>query len=175
MGGSAPDNVLEPDSAHREGHQCKAGNDLSDFAMSAERVKVYIAYLDDLGRIGSRHETQRAYYVSLITALSAFLAVAGEDGLLLEVKDAVMVIVGSVGTLVCVAWGLQMGTFRAVYRAKLKTLRDLEALLDPEFHPFTLERSHSTRGSVGLSSADLAVSFGGGALFVMLVAIKLAT
>jgi hypothetical protein len=43
-------------------------------------LELFKTYLDDLGRIGSRHENVRTFYVSVISALFVFLAMAGKDG-----------------------------------------------------------------------------------------------
>jgi hypothetical protein len=49
---------------------------------NAAHVEMYKAYLEDLGRIGGRHENARKFYVSVISALFVFLSMAGTGGLL---------------------------------------------------------------------------------------------
>jgi len=94
---------------------------------NAAHVEMYKAYLEDLGRIGGRHENARKFYISVISALFVFLSMAGTGGLFANVQGWVFGVVGIVGILICLAWFDHMTSFGKLYFAKLETLRSLEA------------------------------------------------
>jgi hypothetical protein len=87
---------------------------------------LFQAYLEDMGRIGARHETLRQFYVSLVSALFVFLAMAGKDGLFQEVRGAVLIMATAVGIFICVSWLLHMGSLASLFRAKRATLSEIE-------------------------------------------------
>lgn len=109
---------------------------MADKTEAEIRLGVYQAYLEDLGRLGGRHETLRQFYLSVISALAAFLALAGKDGIFQGVRE-VATVVGLVGVLICLAWCLDMGRFADLFRAKAGTLRQMESGLPSA--PFVLE------------------------------------
>ena len=91
-----------------------------------EHLEQYKAYLQDVGNIGSRHETSRHFYLSVVSALFVFLAMAGPNGVFEAVKGKVLVLVGGFGLAMCVVWILHMQSFGAIYRAKFGVLRAIE-------------------------------------------------
>lgn len=93
---------------------------------------IYKAYLEDLGRIGGRHEELRKFYLSVISALFVYVSLAGKDGLLVNQKQGVLVIVGLVGVAVCVLWALHMQSFKVLFAAKIQTLHKFEEKLGVE-------------------------------------------
>lgn len=105
------------------------------------QIQLYNAYLEDLGRIGGRHENSRKFYISVMSALFVFLSMAGKDGVFVNVQGAVLVIVAIVGILVCVAWFEHMRSYGILYLAKLGTLRTLEEDMEKDrpLMPFTVE------------------------------------
>jgi hypothetical protein len=110
---------------------------MSEAADQSSRIAIYAAYVEDLGRIGSRHESARKYYVSVISALFVFLSMAGADGPFANVRGSVMIVVAFVGMIVCLAWFEHMRSFGMIYAAKFHTLRQLEGSGDEG--PFTVE------------------------------------
>jgi hypothetical protein len=102
------------------------------------RIELYTAYLEDLGRIGGRHENARKFYISVISALFVFLSMAGKDGPFVNVQGKVLLVVAVVGIFVCVAWFDHMGSFGKLYFAKLETLRVMETEVG-SLKPFTIE------------------------------------
>ena len=132
------------------------------------RRALYKDYLEDLGRIGARHETARAFYQSLLTAVWAFVALAGEGGIFLSIKGGVLLLAGIVGLMTCAAWFRQMRSFNVLFRAKKATLRDLEA--DLLLSPFSAEEKKLTQAKSGHyvsgSMIDALVAVGFALLFV---------
>lgn len=112
---------------------------------SSERTQVsiqmYKAYLDDLGRIGGRHENVRKYYMSVMSALFVFLSMAGKDGIFVNVHGPVLNVVAVVGVLICLAWFEHMRSFGFLFGTKLKTVRKLEEEMELNLplRPFTIE------------------------------------
>jgi hypothetical protein len=137
---------------------------MADKSEQEIRLEVYRAYLEDLGRLGGRHETLRQFYLSVISALAAFLALAGKDGLFQGVRE-VATVVGLVGALICLAWCLHMGRFADLFSAKAKTLRQMESGLPST--PFALE----DQALAGMSYPRLTrVDQGVGLAFIVLFA-----
>ena len=137
-------------------------------------LSIYKAYLDDLGRIGARHETLRQFYLSVISALFVFLSLAGSTGALLPVHDEVLRLVGGVGLLICLSWFLHMWTFGTIYRAKRHALAEGEAKLP--FTPFTIEKTFlSGQNYFRLTIIDRFVAIVFAILFLVLVSFKTAT
>lgn len=95
-----------------------------------EPLKIYELYLADVGRIGDRHQALRAFYVSLIGALTGLLALAGgEKAVFPGSKLNGGLLVAAAGFAVCIMWFAHMGSFRAIFDAKFKTLRAIEGKL----------------------------------------------
>jgi hypothetical protein len=101
-------------------------------------LELYKAGLEDLGRIGARHETLRTFYLSVVSALFVLLSAAGPTGALLHMLPAVQLLVGGVGVLISVSWFRHMGSFGALFKAKLDALEMAEKLLP--FQPVATER-----------------------------------
>lgn len=99
----------------------------------------YRAYLQDLGNIGVRHENSRKFYLSVVSALFVFVALAGKEGLLVNVRGHVLTLSAIVGMLLCIIWVIHMQSFGAIYRAKFDVLRTIEDEYNL-FHIFDKER-----------------------------------
>ena len=125
---------------------------------------IYGNYVEDLGRIGGRHETARAFYITLLTTLFTFLALAGKDGFLQDLRAGVQALVGLVGIAVCAAWSLHMRAFGDIYRQKFKALRAIEASLP--IKPFSQEDVASLK--VHITAVDQVLAVVVGALFIAL-------
>jgi hypothetical protein len=137
---------------------------------SAEiKVGLYKAYLDDLGRLGGRHETIRAFYLSVISALFTFLGLASPTGVLLDERIASKLSVAVVGILVCVSWLLHMKSFGQLFKAKIGVLEDLEATL--LLQPFTTEnRRLANVNRTRITDVDQKLAAAAGVLFVVIFA-----
>jgi hypothetical protein len=92
----------------------------------ANALSQYKTYIQDVGNIGVRHENSRKFYLSVVSALFVFIALAGKEGLFESVRGYVLILSGIVGILLCIVWVLHMQSFRAIYRAKLDVLRAIE-------------------------------------------------
>jgi len=137
------------------------------------RLTLFQHYLEDLGRLGSRHESVRQFYMTVITALFALLALAGPGGLLESVRGLVLVVVGGVGVSLCYLWHAHMKSFREIFRAKRETLQEIEN--DDKFHvrPFTTEDSKLGKQHTHLTDIDQKIAIAFGVLFVALVVFKI--
>src|SRR5262245_44669144 len=128
---------------------------MTDAELTASSA-IYASYVEDIGRIGSRHETVRAFYITLLTALFTFLASAEVHALL-----------GGIGVAVCFAWALHMRTFREIYKKKFDALREIEKNLP--LKPFTAE---GTPPRVHVTAVDQGLAVVVGVLFVLLWVLK---
>jgi hypothetical protein len=137
-------------------------------------VDLYKAYLEDLGRIGSRHENLRTFYVSIMSVLFGFLAMAGQQGALANVRGPILSLVGLVGIVICIAWFSHMRSFENVFEAKLETLRQLEETGNLGCKLFTTERERlRARHYVHIAVVDQVVPLVSIVLFGALIFFKL--
>lgn len=104
-----------------------------------QRMEQYKAYMQDVANIGSRHETARAFYLSVLSALLAFVALAGKDGPLNGIGANLFVVISLGAIAICILWFLNTLSFAAVYRAKLGQLHKMEEKLP--FKVFTAEHA----------------------------------
>lgn len=95
----------------------------------SDMIEQYKAYLQDLGNIGSRHETARGFYITVLSALLSFLALAGKDGPLKEIGHPLVVVVGIGGIAICILWLFHTLAFTALYSAKFGRLSEMETKL----------------------------------------------
>ncbi len=143
-------------------------------------IQIYQAYLDDIGRIGGRHENARTFYVSVMSALFVFLSMAGKDGIFVNVQGPVLRVVAVVGILICLAWFEHMRAFGALFGAKLKTVHKLEEALkqNQPLTPFTdeatiLQDRKKTKWAYSpITLVDRFTPLGFLALFVLLAYLK---
>ncbi len=131
-------------------------------------LALFQTYLDDLGRIGVRHETLRQFYITVISALFVFVAMAGENGPLAKVPKHALLMVGLVGVAICLSWFFHMSSFAAIFKAKRATLCEIEKKL-----PFQLfgteDRILSQKFRMRLTTVDRIVAIAFVLLFAFLL------
>jgi len=99
---------------------------------------IYAAYLEDLGRIGGRHETARAFYLSILSAVGGLLALTGTGD---ETERTIFLTsLALTGMIISLAWFVHMFAFGTLFDSKRKTLIELEENFSIE--PFTLEKKN---------------------------------
>jgi hypothetical protein len=91
-----------------------------------EEVAVYKSYLDDLGRLGGRHETLRAFYLSIVSALVTILGLTGSTGPFADAQKETQLAVAAVGFLLALLWSAHMRSFSVYFDAKRTVLGELE-------------------------------------------------
>lgn len=92
----------------------------------SEKVEQYKAYLQDIGNIGARHETARGFFISVLSALLTFLALAGKDGPLKDIGYALVLVVGIGSFAICILWLCNTLAFSALYSHKFGRLGHME-------------------------------------------------
>lgn len=138
-----------------------------------DQLEQYKAYLQDVGNIGARHETSRNFYLSVVSALFVFLAMAGKDGVFQGVQGTVLVLVALFGIAMCGVWILHMLSFGAIYRAKFGVLRAIEEqhklfhIFDEEWKLLSADRRYKA-----LTALDSVMPVLFAVLFFVLLAIK---
>jgi hypothetical protein len=130
--------------------------------------------VEDIAHIGSRHETSRAFYLSLITALTAFLALAGKEGALVSLRSSAIVIVGLAGIAICLLWALHMVAYRALYGAKFRVVAELEKALGLPVQAYAKETEilRADWRAIRLTVIDTATAVVFAGLFVALILCK---
>jgi hypothetical protein len=101
------------------------------------KIEQYKAYMQDVANIGTRHETARGFYLSVLSALLAFVALAGTDGPLSGIGPRLFLVISVGAIAICVLWFLNTLSFASLYRAKLGQLQKMEEELP--FKNFTDE------------------------------------
>lgn len=94
-----------------------------------EKLEQYKSYMQDLANLGSRHETSRGFYLSLLTALLSVLALSGEKGLLKEISHSLVVMVAMAGIGISILWFFNALTFSALFAVKFKLIGEMEKAL----------------------------------------------
>lgn len=135
------------------------------------RRAIYLAYLDDFARIGSRHETTRSFYITVLTLLLGLIALGGPGGVFEAIRWHFFVALGLVGIIVCVAWGSHMKSFGSLFKAKRQTLEKLEAQGPLPLQPFMTEATVQEKRT-RLSDIDRYLAWAFGILFACLVVAK---
>jgi hypothetical protein len=110
---------------------------MSESSIENQRIEQYKAYMQDVSNIGSRHETARGFYLSVLSALLAFVALTGKDGPLSGISANLFTVISLGAIAICVLWFLNTLSFAALYHAKLNQLHKMEEKLP--FKTFTAE------------------------------------
>jgi hypothetical protein len=105
-------------------------------------LEFYKAYLADLGNIGTRYSTQNGFYVSIISALLALLALANKGGVYEPMTKILGIAVPAFACLLSFVWWESMNSYNGIFWTKFDVLREMEKQLLPNLniHPFELER-----------------------------------
>ena len=94
---------------------------------SPHAIEQYKAKMVDLGNLGTRHTMMTTYYVSILTAIFALLAL--KERSIAEIDTAILTLVCSAGFLVSLLWFFSVRFFRGLFRVKLKVLTEIEETL----------------------------------------------
>lgn len=92
-------------------------------------IQQYTAYVNDLGNFGSRYETMKGFYLSVVTAMVGIMVI-GKDVSLLTHQDRVLpVLVPVIAFLICRQWRAAIKAYSGIFRAKFTVLRSMETRL----------------------------------------------
>ena len=133
-------------------------------------IAIYKAYLDDLGRLGGRHETLRAFYLTLVSALATLLGLTSSTGPLSGVRDDVQLSVAAVGLLIAVLWSAHMRSFGIYFRAKRTVLSELED--GWSIAPFTKETAQTPKRFYRVTYVDQLIAIAFMIFFVSLALVR---
>jgi len=100
-----------------------------DSASENQKMEQYKSYMQDVANIGTRHETARGFYLSVLSALLAFVALAGNDGPLKGIGSHLFMVISVGAIAICGLWLLNTLSFAALYHAKLGRLHVMEEKL----------------------------------------------
>jgi len=101
------------------------------------RLDQYKAYLDDLGNIGTRYSTANGFYVSIVSALLAILALARKAEALASFDVLLYIVVPIFACLLCMIWRESMKSYSSLFKRKFDVLREMEKQLP--FKPYLRE------------------------------------
>jgi hypothetical protein len=89
-------------------------------------IEQYKAVIGDVGNIGTRYTTANRFYLSIISAFVALLALT-ESGKAFEDVNLLLVLIVSIFAMViCYIWTKTVSFYRALFGAKLQVLGEME-------------------------------------------------
>jgi hypothetical protein len=100
------------------------GDEFSEHML--EQYKLYVTMADNVS--GRRSQTN-AFFISVLSALLAILALAGEKSLLKDVQAVVFLSTGIMGLLLCWVWALNIRSYRQLNSGKFKIIHEMEQQL----------------------------------------------
>ena len=96
-------------------------------------LEQYKAYLEDIGRIGERYESSKNFYITVISALFTFLALAGKEGGIFTLDKPFLWLVAGFGVGLCTIWIAHTHSVTVLFRFKFKILAEIEQ--EAKLHP----------------------------------------
>lgn len=135
-----------------------------------QKIEQYKGYMQDLANIGTRHETARGFYLSVLSALLAFVALAGKDGPLSSIGTHLFVIISVGAIAICGLWFLHTLSFAALYQAKIGRLNKMEEKLPFQNFAAELETLKGDWRYIRLTTVECWVAF----MFIILFGVSLA-
>jgi hypothetical protein len=89
-------------------------------------LEQYKAVIGDVGNIGTRYTTANRFYLSVVSAFVAVLALT-ESGKALEDVNLLLVLIVSIfAMIICYIWTKTVNFYRALFGAKLQVLGEME-------------------------------------------------
>lgn len=101
--------------------------------------ELYKAYLNDVANIGSRYATANGFYLSVVSALVAVLALTEVNKPFAAVRIEIVLLVCAFAVVVCWIWRKTVEFFGDLFFAKFEVLREMEKQL--AFPIFERERA----------------------------------
>lgn len=133
-------------------------------------LEQYKSYLQDFGNIGARRQTRRGFYVTLISALTAFLALGKKADGLIALSGNSLPIAGLVGIAICLLWAVHMLANGAHYRATFKVLGEMEAALAVPMFARETALLQADREAIRLTRIDITAALVFAVLFIVSIA-----
>ncbi len=106
-------------------HQNESGGTPEDLRRT-QLLEQYKAYLTDVGNIGTRYTTANAFYISIISALLAILALAKKEEALERFDSILYITVPIFAILLCFVWRDTIDFYGATFKMKFAILREME-------------------------------------------------
>lgn len=139
---------------------------------STDMIEQYKVYLQDIGNIGTRHETARGFYISVLSALLTFLALAGKDGPLKEIDSSLVAVIGAGGIAICFLWLCHTLAFSAIYRAKFARVSAMEEHLPFKNFEAEYKALRADPAYLPLTYIECFITFVFGCLFLAAIILK---
>jgi len=89
-------------------------------------LEQYKAYLTDVANIGTRYTTANAFYISIISALLAILALVKKGEALERVDILLYITVPIFAILLCFVWHDTIDFYGATFKMKFDVLQEME-------------------------------------------------
>ena len=92
-------------------------------------LEQYKSYVGDLGNIGSRYTTTNGFYLSIVSALIAFIGFTRKEESLETLRGWIYIAVPIFAILLCLVWHLTMKFYSGLFKVKFDVLREMEQRL----------------------------------------------
>jgi hypothetical protein len=102
-------------------------------------LEQYKSYVGDLGNIGTRYTTSNAFYLTIISALLAILALTKKEDALSDAYILIRIVVPFFAVLLCGVWSKTIRFYQTIFGVKFSVLREMEDKGLP-FHTYEEER-----------------------------------
>jgi len=103
----------------------------TETAMLLEQYKLYVQMAD---KISDRRADANRFFISLLTGLLALLSIAIQFRGAAALQQAVLLIVGVVGVLLCYTWYITIRSYRQLNSGKFKVVHEVEKRLPFAFY-----------------------------------------
>ena len=115
----------------------------------------YKAYLSDLGNFGSRYDTTKGFFLSVVTVLLGVLALAKKDDVFQGSGAYLGLVVSAFAIFVCIAWNHTINSYSTHFKVKFDILREMEQVgtLFPIFKKEEEKLRISARQNEGTATA----------------------
>jgi hypothetical protein len=112
-------------------------------ALLLDQYKMYVEMHD---RISARRSQMNSFFISLSSGLLALFSISANQGQVIKFP-VVGLVVGLVGTLLCILWNFNITAYRRLVERKIKVIHEMEEYLP--FYCYTREGTLRKQDMVG--------------------------
>ena len=91
-----------------------------------EQYKLYVEMTD---RVSARRVDTTKLYISLLTLLLAAITFVFGQAIAAEVKKIILLLVGSMGIILCIVWIINLNSYKQLNRLKFMVIHEIEPKL----------------------------------------------
>lgn len=97
------------------------GNNYKDHLL--EQYKLFVEMAD---RISQRRAQTNAFYISILAGIVGILTFLGDKMPLTDIPSGILLLVGFLGVILCISWGVNIHTHKQLSSGKFKVIHEME-------------------------------------------------